>query len=742
MSRRSVLFLGLLGFLLPAIAVAQTGNYNFTTIDYPGIIGNTIPTAINDAGLVVGSYTDTQSVTHGFIYSGNGQYTSFDAPGNGTLGTYVYGVNNAGVITGYFEDSNGAHGFIKAGQQFTQLDFGLDEATVVYGINNNGEVDGWYASSQGVQSFIYNYNTQVLTFISCSGAPIETWGINDQSQVVGPDIQGVGDAYYYNQGVCTTINYPGLSTTVAAGINNNGLVAGYADDGSDGDAVSFLWVTSSQQFITINYSSPIGILGINNNADITGVYLIGDVPHGFIGNPAGQANYTLTVTTTGSGTVTSTDGHISCPPNCSFTYPANTNVSLNAQPAAGNVFVTWSGACDGSGACTVTMNQDQTVGAVFSAGLQFVSLTPCRVVDTRNPDGPFGGPPIPGGTSRSFTLPQGQCNIPASAQAYSLNVTVVPQGPLHYLTIWPTGENQPAISTINSRDGRTKATAAIVAAGTSGAVSVYATDTTNVLLDIDGYFAAPGGQSLQFYPLTPCRIVDTRQQNGPLGGPYLQANVERDFPIPQSSCIPSGLSASAYSFNVTAVPHPAHERLGYLTVWPAGAPQPVVSTLNNPTGTTVANAAIVPAGTGGAVAVFPNGDTDLLIDINGYFGTPGSGGLSLYPTAPCRALDTRNVGNGQPFIGELTVNISGGPCAPPSGAQAYVFNATVVPPGALGYLTLWPDGDDQPLVSTLNAADGSVTSNMAIVPTSNGSIDAYASALTQLILDISSYFAP
>jgi hypothetical protein len=45
-------------------------------------------------------------------------------------------------------------------------------------------------------------------------------------------------------------------------------------------------------------------------------------------------------------------------------------------------------------------------------------------------------------------------------------------------------------------------------------------------------------------------------------------------------------------------------------------------------------------------------------------------------------------------------------------------------------------------VSTLNAIDGAITSNMAIVPTSNGSVDAFASNLTQLVLDISAYFAP
>ena len=84
----------------------------------------------------------------------------------------------------------------------------------------------------------------------------------------------------------------------------------------------------------------------------------------------------------------------------------------------------------------------------------------------------------------------------------------------------------------------------------------------------------------------------------------------------------------------------------------------------------------------------------------------------------------------------------GSPCVPPSSAQAYVFNATVVPRGPLGYLTLWPDTENKPLVSTLNAVDGGITSNMAVVPNVNGKTDAYASGTTQLILDISGYFAP
>ena len=65
-----------------------------------------------------------------------------------------------------------------------------------------------------------------------------------------------------------------------------------------------------------------------------------------------------------------------------------------------------------------------------------------------------------------------------------------------------------------------------------------------------------------------------------------------------------------------------------------------------------------------------------------------------------------------------------------------------MPSPTLSYLTLWPDSEDQPAISTLNAADGWVTSNMAIVPNVNGKTDAYARGVTQLILDISAYFAP
>jgi hypothetical protein len=124
-----------------------------------------------------------------------------------------------------------------------------------------------------------------------------------------------------------------------------------------------------------------------------------------------------------------------------------------------------------------------------AGALSFYPVTPCRVADTRGSAGTFGGPAMGGPVMRSFPIPQSGCGIPNTAQAYSLNVTVVPAGYLGYLSIWPDRSSQPGVSTLNSWDGSVVANAAIVPAGTNGAIDVYVTNPTNVILDINGYFA-------------------------------------------------------------------------------------------------------------------------------------------------------------------------------------------------------------------------------------------------------------
>ena len=372
--------------------------------------------------------------------------------------------------------------------------------------------------------------------------------------------------------------------------------------------------------------------------------------------------------------------------------------------------------------------------------LNFVPVTPCRVADTRNANGPFGGPILSGNTTRGFAIPASACNIPSNAVAFSLNFTVVPPGKLSFLTAYPCDQNQPLASTLNS-DGRIKAVAGIVpGSSTDGSVCVYVTEDTHLVLDIDGYFVPSSNTgSLAFFPVTPCRVVDTRQAAGPLGGPTMSGNQSRTFPILSSSCNIAA-SAQAYSLNYTVVPRAP--KLSFLTTWPTGQSQPTVSTLNASTGAITANAAIVPAGTNGDVDVFVTENTDLVIDVNGYFGPPASGGLSYHILPPCRLVDTRNPPGSAPFKGENDFNVGNMGCAAPYLAQVYVVNATVVPPQPLDYLTLWAAGTSQPVVSTLNASDAAITSNMAIVPVTNGYMASFVPQSSHLVLDISGYFAP
>jgi uncharacterized repeat protein (TIGR03803 family) len=447
-----------------------------------------------------------------------------------------------------------------------------------------------------------------------------------------------------------------------------------------------------------------------------------------VGSFTSPQSVVLTDTTTGATIYYTTNG--TTPTTASTRYTAAITVSSTETIKALAAAADYNNSAVASATYTI---QPLTAGA-----LQFIPVTPCRIADTRNATGALGGPELAAAATRTFDVPQSACGIPATAAAYSLNVTVVPIQSLGYLTIWPAGEAQPTVSTLNS-DGRVKANATITPGGTNGRISVFASDATQFILDIDGYFVPAGTSTsgLEFFPLTPCRVADTRNPTAPLGGPSLTGGgAGRAFPVQSSACgIPS--TAKAYSLNITAVPHGS---LGYLTTWPTGQAQPVVSTLNSSSGAVTANAAIVPAGSGGEISVFVSDTADVILDVNGYFAPPARGGLSLYTVTPCRALDTRSSSGA--FDGTLTVPIHASACAPPTTAQAYVLNATVIPASSLSYLTLWAAGGAQPDVSTLNANDGAVTSNMAIVPTSNESVDAFATDTTQLILDLSSYFAP
>ena len=105
--------------------------------------------------------------------------------------------------------------------------------------------------------------------------------------------------------------------------------------------------------------------------------------------------------------------------------------------------------------------------------LPFVALPPCRLVDTRAPlyPAPLGGGFLPSATVRSYTL-TGVCNVPASAQAISLNATVVNPVGAGFLTLWPQDGPFPPVSTLNFRGNDVVVNAAVVPLSASGGISI------------------------------------------------------------------------------------------------------------------------------------------------------------------------------------------------------------------------------------------------------------------------------
>ena len=168
-----------------------------------------------------------------------------------------------------------------------------------------------------------------------------------------------------------------------------------------------------------------------------------------------------------------------------------------------------------------------TTMAAVTSPFPFIGLTPCRIADTRQASFPAGyGPPaLTGGAPRNFTL-TGQCGIPASAAAVSLNVTVTnTQGP-GFILIYPQGGAQPSVSTLNYVAGQTIANAAVVPLGTGGGVTVIAgVSGTDLILDTNGYYGPAGvGTNNTFLGLNAGNFTMTGDNNTGLGRGALASN--------------------------------------------------------------------------------------------------------------------------------------------------------------------------------------------------------------------------
>jgi DNA-binding beta-propeller fold protein YncE len=124
------------------------------------------------------------------------------------------------------------------------------------------------------------------------------------------------------------------------------------------------------------------------------------------------------------------------------------------------------------------------------AGAQLNTVTPCRLADTRDPVGPYGGPALAANADRTFVITT-KCGIPPGARAVAFNFTITQPTGLGDLRVFPGGVGLPLVSVINWRPGQTRANNAVVSLGPSGDIVVHvdqASGTVHLIIDVNGYF--------------------------------------------------------------------------------------------------------------------------------------------------------------------------------------------------------------------------------------------------------------
>ena len=262
--------------------------YQISPIDPPGSV-LTIPYGMNDQGVITGFYYLPDQSSHGFVRSVDGTVTTPALPA-GAFGSQLAGVNNAGVAAGAYVDASGGHGatYNIAANTWTALpDIPGAAANLPVGITNGniilGEaVGGFSVGGLPAQDRGYLYNGSGYAFFDAPGVDINFAGtvpedINESGVIVGfASLTGRGgnDSGFLRDpsGNFTFLDYPGADSTFLEGINDSGVVAGSYDIG--GVSHSFIWSAGAG---FTNFDVPFGfnteLWGIDNRGDLVGNYV-------------------------------------------------------------------------------------------------------------------------------------------------------------------------------------------------------------------------------------------------------------------------------------------------------------------------------------------------------------------------------------------------------------------------------------------------------------------------------------
>jgi hypothetical protein len=229
--------------------------------------------------------------------------------------------------------------------------------------------------------------------------------------------------------------------------------------------------------------------------------------------------------------------------------------------------------------------------------------------------------------------------IPAHAIAAAINVTAVTPNAAGYVSVWPCGVDRPTVSTVNFTAGEIRANGAIAPLGAGGTLCFYAHSSTDLVVDVVGWFTAGATPaSSSFVSAVPERWVDTREGLGSPSlvrpGQPLQVQVTGRQMVVGGQSVTIPADAESVSLNVAAVNPTAG---GFATVWPCGTTRPVAANLNYAAGRVTANNVIATIGKGGSVCIYAHSDTQLLVDVTGWFNRTDT----YAAVVPDRAVDTR-----------------------------------------------------------------------------------------------------
>ncbi|GIG58160.1 hypothetical protein Lfu02_25320 [Longispora fulva] len=286
----------------------------------------------------------------------------------------------------------------------------------------------------------------------------------------------------------------------------------------------------------------------------------------------------------------------------------------------------------------VTGYFSETQSAYSMNGL-YHPLTPRRLIDTRD-----GDAKLPSGYYLRSALDFGAAN--QHIKAWAVNVTATEAESDGFLTAWNgRTDTLRETSTLNYRRDQNVPNMAIVpvaacwgcgASENWPSIGVYTLATTHVIVDIVGFFddGTYSADGLRFDPVTPTRIVDTRDSLG-VSGPLGQASTTK-VTAPAAILSTQGGATSSLALNVTAVDPTA---LTFMSVWAngvAGQDRPAVSNLNPSPGKVTPNAAITQIGPSSAFNVYNHaGNVQLVVDVVGrYFLHPTTAGAALRMAAP------------------------------------------------------------------------------------------------------------